>query len=1103
MKKTTILLTLLLVLVSTLSHAQLSKSDADNLIKNIVNNDTTVVIYGLSESISRGTNIMTADGVELENPYDNAYVYFIDDNPAANWAHACRYCFINTVTVAYTVLSNHMYPNNFNDYEKLLGNTMSSTPWTGNPLPMSRQATPDDHLWAVLICSYADENVERFWGDLSCVYTALTNQFGYIENENPVNYFNILYFNHIIVFAPDEVISNKPLDLNNSGGYSNNDFITENQVFAGNNEIVYDKASIQEVFDNLSGNSNSLYDYGYRPLDSLDKLFVFVTGHGHTTNNNSHSYIYTGKHAGIYETLYDYEMADMVKDIECSQMTFLIQSCYGGGFVDDLMNTSNVKCKNRVVQTATSYNRYSHCECYINPNNNPVWPLRTGDDYQICEFTYYWCSALLGYYPIIRLDQNPIIGPWSVFENNRIGSFPWDLFFDETSTLNHDNYDVSPDYNYDGIVSMDEAFRFARNLDSWDTMGYYNPYYSMEENGLWVAADYPQSSYESGFTRELITLNGYKGNINNDVSTGVGHKYILDGDVTVCSNASLTINDECEFVGNEHIIRNYGVLTTAQNVNRVTFKNVGLLNDQGLRFSLSNCVFDTCGRIRTIDGPFSLSSSLLRQTYVNAITNNPPRDAYSVDIVDDTIITTEQGYAIRLDKVPYCNITGNTISSGGDGIYLNGLNGTYSNYVLSNNYIHDCVGNGIVAYGSNGRLYNNRIKLNGLDGIRSLNYSSLHVRGDSTASYTSQTQQISRNEECQVYATNNSYPQDFHYNSLVGNGNNPDFILCYESNNPQGIPPVVFNVKRNCWDPLLSSGIPLHLKSTGNSVFDYSPLWQPTGIITPPADLENRLTLGNELMVNGYYDGAKEVFVDLIYDYPESSEAIAAMKALFSLEVENDGDFHDLKDYYLDLLSDDYLGDAADHLANKCDVMIGNYTDAIRWYENKIVDPNTSYSERIFAEIDLGDIYLMLGDNVGRGVNCSMPQYIPASREAHDRRTGYLLSLLPGNVEPIARSNADSNGTNYGVSASDKLSCSPNPASDKTALSFTLDGDSDVEICLLDLYGKEIKHIKAGRLSRGAHSRELDVSGIADGVYFINIKTDGSNKGSAKIVVKH
>jgi hypothetical protein len=39
--------------------------------------------------------------------------------------------------------------------------------------------------------------------------------------------------------------------------------------------------------------------------------------------------------------------------------------------------------------------------------------------------------------------------------------------------------------------------------------------------------------------------------------------------------------------------------------------------------------------------------------------------------------------------------------------------------------------------------------------------------------------------------------------------------------------------------------------------------------------------------------------------------------------------------------------------------------------------------------------------------------------------------------------------------------------------------------------------------STGAHSRELELSGIADGVYFLNIKTDGSNKGGAKIVVKH
>ena len=1081
-----------LLLIALFANAQISKLTSDSLVLNMFGSNYSGIVYGLDESIN-DNNIITADGDEIINPYNLSYIYFIDESPAANWSHSCKYCFVNVTTGNHTIFNNNMYPENYSDYEVIyMPNKTESMSWSGITRSIPNQVSPNDHQWAVLICSYADQNVERFWGDLSCVYTTLKSRYGFIENENPNNQ---SYFNHIIVFAPQNVIGNKPLDLNNSGGCSNNDFITEHLLYADNKVICYDKESIQIVFDNLSGRSNSLNNYGYRALDSLDKLFVYVTGHGHTTGSNS--YINLEEN----ETLYDYELSDMVKNIDCSQMTFLLQSCYSGGFVDDLSNITNVKCKNRVVQSATSDNRYSHTESYINLSYSPSWQTRSNnDDYRVCEFTYYWCSALLGYYPIIRLNQTPIVGPWDVFENNMIGSFPWNMFFNETVSLNHGEYDVSPDTDCDGIVSLEEAFQFARKLDSWDTLGYYNPPYALEQNG-WVAAEYPQSSYESTFTKELITLDGYRGVINNDVQTGTGNRYILDGNVMIGNNASLTINSGCVINGNNHEIVSRGSVSTALNSNNITIKKANMINAGGA-MSLSHCVFDTCGMIESYNGPFSLKLSTLNQTCVEAYREGTPRDQFDVTIKWNTFNNTLSDNTISLIKLPQCEVGYNTITSGGNGIFVKGLEGLYQNYLFSNNTINNCVGSGFVSYYSNGKLKNNYINSNGIDGIQSLNTSNLYVRGDSAVTFLNETQRISGNGRYQVYATINSYPQDFHYNGLCGNGTDTDFILYFESQGSQGTP-MTFNVTKNCWDPLSDSNVPSHLITNGNATFVYTPTWTPSGSSVVPGGGEpgRMLSNGNDLAGSGDYDGAKEVFMKLVEDYPDSQEAISALKTLLSVEIASDGDFANLKNYYLDLANDEFLGATADNLSNRCDVDKGNFNDAIIWYEDKLVNPNSSYTERIFAEIDLGDLYLEMNNNGIRGISGKMLEYIPVSTEAHKKRSNFLLSSLPGNQDKdniIVESKPDNKNILIA-----NLTCHPNPANKDMTLSYLLEKDANVELIITDMLGNKIRHIHCSKQSIGNHDEIIDISNLSEGTYLCGIITEDGVREMTRIVIAH
>ena len=140
--------------------------------------------------------------------------------------------------------------------------------------------------------------------------------------------------------------------------------------------------------------------------------------------------------------LYDNELAEMVRDVKCSQMTFMLDCCYSGGFIDDLMNDNYAACKNRSVHTCTDATHVGYVEQHITRRN------RGDDDWQrVDEFVYYWSAALLGYYPILEQHGDSLLGPWYQFENTAIGQFPWDQItsFDEGNGYSHVGYDVNPD----------------------------------------------------------------------------------------------------------------------------------------------------------------------------------------------------------------------------------------------------------------------------------------------------------------------------------------------------------------------------------------------------------------------------------------------------------------------------------------------------------------------------------------------------------------------------------------------------------------------------------------------------------------------------------
>jgi hypothetical protein len=74
-----------------------------------------------------------------------------------------------------------------------------------------------------------------------------------------------------------------------------------------------------------------------------------------------------------------------------------------------------------------------------------------------------------------------------------------------------------------------------------------------------------------------------------------------------------------------------------------------------------------------------------------------------------------------------------------------------------------------------------------------------------------------------------------------------------------------------------------------------------------------------------------------------------------------------------------------------------------------------------------------------------------------------------------------------------------NPAGDRATVSFCLAAGADVRLCVIDAAGRAVAEFDAGRRGAGPHSAELDLRGLAAGVYLVELRA-GSRRAAVKLV---
>lgn len=77
----------------------------------------------------------------------------------------------------------------------------------------------------------------------------------------------------------------------------------------------------------------------------------------------------------------------------------------------------------------------------------------------------------------------------------------------------------------------------------------------------------------------------------------------------------------------------------------------------------------------------------------------------------------------------------------------------------------------------------------------------------------------------------------------------------------------------------------------------------------------------------------------------------------------------------------------------------------------------------------------------------------------------------------------------------------PNPASTFAQLTFTLTEATNINASLVNVMGQKVAAINGGNFAPGTHTVNLDINGLAAGVYFVNLNT-GNSVVTEKLIVR-
>ncbi|MCK9218947.1 MAG: C25 family cysteine peptidase [Bacteroidales bacterium] len=502
-----------------------------------------------------------------------------------------------------------------------------------------------------------------------------------------------------------------------------------------------------------------------------------------------------------------------------------------------------------------------------------------------------------------------------------------------------------------------------------------------------------------------------------------------------------------------------------------------------------------------IDGCTLTNSNIL-------LTNNNESGIFA-QILNSSLANSPANAMIRIEHYPAYSIQNCTLNyEHGTGIDLYFCGCSNGQYLIKNNTIQKSGSSqdlswGIKVYHSFADIENNLVT-NNRYGVVTLNQSQVRLIGNASASSSGQTQRIINNYQNQVRASDNSFPFYFHYNIIQNTPSGSTFLVYYDNgaviNPPASDNSTLFNVKCNCFD---NSNPTPQLYPSG---------WYQWSVWCPPStcqysdqgkeDFEAAVTS----MDAGDYEISETQFKAVIANNQGTTYARESAKKLIPLKKLSDQDFTGLAVYFdttAALHSDSLTDQLIYRLKNMCSVAKENYTEAIDWFENDIMNP-ASENDSVYSLIDLSDTYMLM--QADSGLKSSMAnymgtfaQYKPKNRQEHTIRSDEWIKLIFKD-KPFDEEKKPSELTDQGYAIDQN---NPNPFRVTTQLSYTIPISGTVSILVTNISGLQVLKIDRWKQDAGQYTLTLDLSGKPDGIYFVSLVSNGENMNTIRIIKKN
>lgn len=646
---------------------------------------------------------------------------------------------------------------------------------------------------------------------------------------------------------------------------------------------------------------------------------------------------------------------------------------------------------------------------------------------------------------------------------------------------------------------------------------------------LMILEDANLSGFSKNDNARIIVEPEASLHIDNATITGIactdglinGNAIIVYGDLTFGSNVCFASVDGTYWDG-----------LYVNNAAQVTLDNV----------SFSRCNFNSLESELLINGCSFSSSSIKCNGNPVTITNTDVTG--SIEILNSDCLTllnvtinNDSGsrIALKIHDTPQILLTNVNVNGGGDGIEFMGCR----DYELNNCMISNNSGNGISIYETNGmyiysisdcdisnntgvgvRFYNSIGKLtsctitNNNKGVTAYRVSNVTIeKAPDTHAYYRDSYIANNDLQEILFVDLANLFIDGGRNMIVDNSYDPQtfdrfLIQCpnMESNR---------EIRQNYWgyrnqhsiaiSPPESRFYPECLEPDGGEIgFYLDPVWEPRVPIV--VNIENE-----RIVYNSAIDAALDedpvlaiyLFKQLISDFPGSAFAGASAKHMFALEQDKLA----LMDYYATEPNLHYNGEIDKiiyYLTTHCNIQLGNYQEAISWFEDVISNP-PSELDSLMAVIDLGYVYtLMTGDDKA-SVTAMYPQLKPKSRQEYESGRESILSNL---YTSISNPYGTDNGSEMSAVMIPVLDGNyPNPFNPTTTISFSLPSEMACNLDIYNIRGQRVKTLLREKMSSGKHhivwdGKDNSGNMVSSGIYFYRLSTPATTLTSKMLLMK-